>query len=34
VHEVYGRSGIIVCDIDPGQATGLLASRFKNTLYN
>jgi predicted amidohydrolase len=34
MHEVYGRPGIIVCDIDPGQATGLLASRFKNALYN
>jgi predicted amidohydrolase len=34
VHEVYGRSGIIVCDIDPGQATGILANRFKNALYN
>jgi predicted amidohydrolase len=34
MHEVYGRSGIIVCDIDPGQATGILASRFKNALYN
>lgn len=34
VHELYGRPGIIVCDIDPGQATGILAKRFKNSLYS
>ncbi len=33
VHEVYGRPGVIVGDIDPEQATGLLARRFKNSLY-
>lgn len=33
MHEVYGRSGIIVGDIDPSQATGILAKRFKNSLY-
>lgn len=34
LHEVYGRSGIIVGEIDPDQATGLLAKRFKNALYS
>lgn len=29
----YGEAGIIVADIDPEQATGLLAKRFKNHLY-
>jgi predicted amidohydrolase len=33
VHEVYGRPGVIVGHIDPEQATGLLAKRFKNSLY-
>jgi predicted amidohydrolase len=33
VHEVYGRPGVIVGDIDPEQATGLLAKRFRNSLY-
>jgi predicted amidohydrolase len=33
VHEVYGRTGIIVADIDPNKATGILAKRFKNALY-
>jgi predicted amidohydrolase len=32
-HETYGRTGIIVANIDPVLATGLLAKRFKNTLY-
>jgi 5-aminopentanamidase len=32
-HEEYGRTGIIVADIDPTAATGLLAKRFKNALY-
>jgi predicted amidohydrolase len=32
VHEVYGRSGIIIADVDLEQATGLLAKRFKNSL--
>lgn len=34
LHEVYGRSGIIIGEIDPDQATGLLAKRFKNALYS
>ena len=33
VHEAYGRVGIITADIDPAQATGLLAKRFKPELY-
>jgi predicted amidohydrolase len=32
-HEVYGRTGVIVADIDTEAATGLLAKRFKNNLY-
>jgi predicted amidohydrolase len=32
-HEVYGRTGVIVVDIDLSLATGLLAKRFKNALY-
>ncbi|MBB6499188.1 carbon-nitrogen hydrolase family protein [Pedobacter cryoconitis] len=32
-HEVYGKTGVIVADIDPALATGLLAKRFKNELY-
>lgn len=32
-HGIYGESGIIVADIDPSQATALLAKRFKNELY-
>ena len=32
-HEVYGRTGIIVADIDLEAATGLLAKRFKSNLY-
>jgi predicted amidohydrolase len=34
LHEVYGKTGVIICDIDPGQATGMLAKRFKNSLYS
>jgi predicted amidohydrolase len=34
IHEAYGRAGVIVADIDPSRATGLLAKRFKNTLYS
>jgi len=30
----YGKAGVIVVDIDPEQATGLLAKRFKNSLYS
>ena len=33
MHEVYGNPGVIVGDIDPDQATGMLAKRFKNFLY-
>jgi predicted amidohydrolase len=32
-HEVYGRTGVIVADIDLDAATGLLARRFKKNLY-
>jgi predicted amidohydrolase len=32
-HQAYGKTGIIVADIDPGIATGLLAKRFKPALY-
>jgi predicted amidohydrolase len=34
LHEVYGKTGVIICDIDPSQATGMLAKRFKNSLYS
>lgn len=33
IREAYGRSGIIVANIDLNQATGLLAERFKKELY-
>ena len=33
VHAAYGRPGIILTTIDPEIATGLLARRFKNHLY-
>ena len=32
-HEIYGRVGIIVVEIDPDLATGFLAKRFKKWLY-
>ena len=32
-HAAYGRTGIIVADLDLTLATGLLAKRFKNGLY-
>jgi len=32
-HESYGKADVLVADIDPGKATGLLAKRFKNELY-
>jgi predicted amidohydrolase len=32
-YQPYGREGVIVADIDPGKATGLLAKRFKPELY-
>lgn len=34
VNEAYGRSGVIIADIDPSLATGLLAKRFKSDLYS
>jgi predicted amidohydrolase len=33
-HSEYGKAGVIVADIDLTLATGLLAKRFKNTLYS
>ena len=33
IHEMYGRSGIIVADINVPDATGLLAKRFNQDLY-
>lgn len=33
VHETYGRTGVIVADLDLSLATGLLAKRFKPELY-
>jgi predicted amidohydrolase len=33
IHETYGNPGVIVADIDPALATGLLAKRLKNELY-
>lgn len=33
VHETYGNAGVIVANIDPTLATGVLAKRFKNELY-
>jgi len=33
IHETYGKPGVIVADIDPELATGLLAKRCKNELY-
>ncbi|MGI4803720.1 MAG: carbon-nitrogen hydrolase family protein [Janthinobacterium lividum] len=33
VNEAYGRTGIIMAEIDLNLATGLLAKRFKNELY-
>jgi 5-aminopentanamidase len=32
-HEAYGREGVLVADIDPALATGLLAKRYKPELY-
>ena len=32
-HAAYGKTGVIVADIHPALATGLLAKRFKNELY-
>jgi len=34
VNQAYGKVGIIVADIDPDKATGLLAKRFKPELYS
>ncbi len=33
-YQAYGQPGIAMADIDPGQATGLLARRLKAHLYN
>jgi predicted amidohydrolase len=33
-HEAYGKEGVLVANIDPFLATGLLAKRFKSELYN
>lgn len=33
-HEAYGKTGVIVADIDPARATGLLAKRFRSDLYS
>jgi predicted amidohydrolase len=33
VHQAYGKPGVIVADIDPEMATGLLAKRFNAKLY-
>jgi predicted amidohydrolase len=33
-HGIYGEAGVFVADIDPALATGLLAKRFKNELYD
>lgn len=32
-HAAYGEVGIVIAEIDPAKATGLLAKRFKNELY-
>jgi len=34
IHESYGRTGVIIADIDPQLATGFLAGRLKNHLYS
>lgn len=34
VHEDYGKVGVIIAEIDLTKATGLLAKRFKNSLYS
>lgn len=34
VNSGYGKEGIIIANIDPQKANGLLAKRFKNNLYN
>jgi predicted amidohydrolase len=33
IHEVYGRVGVVVADVDPALATGLLARRFNDAQY-
>jgi predicted amidohydrolase len=32
-HEAYGKTGVLIADIDTGLATGLLAKRFKPEVY-
>lgn len=34
IHQPYGKECVIVADIDPAKATGLLAKRFRMELYN
>ena len=33
-HQAYGEEGVLVAEIDPGLATGLLAKRFCAASYN
>ena len=33
-YQHYGEDGVLIADIDPDQATGFLATRFKNKLYS
>jgi predicted amidohydrolase len=33
-HQPYGQAGLLVCDIDPAEATGLLAQRLRATAYS
>lgn len=33
-HEIYGKAGVIISDINLNQATGILAKRFNNSLYS
>jgi predicted amidohydrolase len=32
-HLPYGEEGVLVCEIDPGEATGLLANRYAPERY-
>lgn len=32
-HATYGKTGLVVAEVSPDEATGLLAKRFKNHLY-
>jgi predicted amidohydrolase len=33
-HQPYGQVGLLVCDIDLAEATGLLAKRYRATAYS